>query len=679
MCGNRRDKMRDQIETGASTGITRRRVLAMSGTALAGAAIGSSPVAARQGATKTDFGAAAPNNPILGLNGSGETAYLATYAVKPAIVGGFDINNFEFTDNYVLPRGLGAWALADRGDHLYVGTYDYTTNADLIDIDTATGDVEVVAPLSTETFTWDAGVADDGTVYVGSYPNCRVYEYDPATGDVRWFGPMADGEDYVRSLAVDGETVYAGVGSHAHLAALDRTTGEWTQILPDALSDRSWVYGLGVAEDKIVANIEPGGIALLDKADPENDWQWIDPGPDMNVSGVFEVFDGDVYAPAYSNTEPGWFYYRYDVANETWTDLGSIPGYSFPDRYLHGDTVVGTTSDRVWTKNLQTGEVREDQVVDVGMKPGAEVAQSLATLHETPVVASSGRLNIHDNPSTLPTRVSTRGDPQNRDLPLQTPTGGEPKAMVSVGDDLYMASYTSARLYHYDDTGDVKLLVNVSAQQNRPRDLAYQSTTDTLLMGTKPDYGYLGGAITAYDRKSGKATVERNVVQDQSIRSVTSIGATAYLGSEIYGGLGSDPTASEAKLAAWDPVAKSKRWQMTPVKGATELMDVEAVNGLIFGVADLADSVQLFVVDPESRSTIHTAPVAGGGELAVGKQQKLYGALGDGITEIDTETFETTRYLDGFNHLGEITTDHQGHLYVVGFDQYHLYQIEIGD
>lgn len=662
-------------------GLSRRRVLSLSGAAVAGIVGASSrPVASMQRVQNQDLGVAAPNNPILGLNGSGGKAYLATYAVKPAIIGELDIADLQFTENYVLPRGLGAWALAPHNDHLYVGTYDYTSHADLIDINTATGDVEVAGPLLKTTFTYDAGVADDGKVYVGGYPNCRVYEVDPATGDVQWFGPMAEGENYVRSLAVDGDTVYAGVGSHAHLAELDRTTGEWTQILPDALTDRTWVYGMGVAEDKIVANIEPGGIALLDKADPKNNWQWIDPGPDTNVSGLFEVFDDDIYAPTYSTADDGpdgWLYYKYDVAARTWTNLGAIPGYSFPDRYLHGDVIVGTGGDRVWTKNLKTGESHEDTVVDIGMKPGAQVAQSLATLHETPIVASSGLLNIHDQPSTPPTRVNTEGDPQNREPPVQTGGSGEAKAMVSVGGNLYMATYTSARLYRYNDSGEVKLLVDIGYEQNRPRDIAYQKATDRLLMGTKPDYGVLGGAIVAYHRKSGDTTVHRNVVQDQSIRSVTSIGDTAYLGSEIYGGLGSDPTASEAVLAAWDPISTTKEWQMTPVSGATGLLDIESVNGLVFGVADLGDTVELFVVDPEMQSTVHTAPVAGGGELTVGQDRNIYGALGAGITQINTETFEMTRYLKGFGHLGEVTADHQGHLYVVGQKRYHLYQIEI--
>ena len=165
----------------------------------------------------------------------------------------------------------------------------------------------------------------------------------------------------------------------------------------------------------------------------------------------------------------------------------------------------------------------------------------------------------------------------------------------------------------------------------------------------------------------------------QSIRSLTSINETVYLGSEIYGGNGSSPTASEARVVAWDPSDRSVIWEITPVPGTVEVHDIQLANGYIFGLAETREAVELFVVDPGAQRTVYTTEVPEGGEFTLTEDRNLYGALGEGITKIETDSFETTHYLEGFDHLGEIKSDNRENIYIVGQERYHLYQFDASD
>lgn len=645
--------------------LSRRTVLA--GMAAAGL-IGTTSQAAANDNKITNLGTAVLRTSVLGVSGQGETAYITT-DTEPSYLGEVDIPSFELTNTYELPA-VSSWAVTSYENGAYVGSNNPGL---LMDVNTTTGEVDVVSTFLGDESTWSIEVGPDGRVYVGTYPYCRVYEYDPSTGETQWWGPMAEGEDYIRSLAIADGKVYAGTdGTDAHLVELDPSTGETRQILPDELRDRRTVYTMDAAEDKLVAHVHPGDqvLALIDRDNPKNDWRWISPDLEVDVSPYFNVYDNNVYTSALRSDSGEWVSLEYNVAADEWTELGTIPNRPFPTRYFYDGNIVGAAGESIWKKDFESGELTTENVHDLGMEPGADHPQSMTVFNNKPVAAGAGALHIHDEPST---------PPGNRRSPKIVEGGAEKKRMVTVGGDLYTASYTHARIYHYDNTGELTQLAAVGHEQNRPQALAYQKATDMLLIGTRPDYGLLGGAISAYDRKSGEMIVDRNVIQDQSIYGATSIGETAYIGSEIYGGLGSDPVAKEARLAAWDPMTQIKHWEMTPVSGATQLVDLEAVDGLLFGVATSPADTTFYVVDPETQSTIHTEPLDESGLLTVGKDNNIYGTIGNGITEIDTGTFEMTHHATDLNPLEDIEGDERGNMYVIGQDQYNLYQVDVTD
>ncbi len=84
-----------------------------------------------------------------------------------------------------------------------------------------------------------AGIAPDGTVYLGAAPGAYMVAVDPAAGTSRNLGRMDDREEYVQSIAVDREgIVYCGIGTaRANIVAYDPVSGARTQLMPEELRD----------------------------------------------------------------------------------------------------------------------------------------------------------------------------------------------------------------------------------------------------------------------------------------------------------------------------------------------------------------------------------------------------------------------------------------------------------
>lgn len=141
----------------------------------------------------------------------------------------------------------------------------------------------------------------------------------------------------------------------------------------------------------------------------------------------------------------------------------------------------------------------------------------------------------------------------------------------------------------------------------RPRIVHHDATTNTLLVGTRPVYGQLGGALSLVEPDSGSTQTFRNVVQDQSPTALTSIDGVAYIGTEIQGEL-APPTTTEGKLAAWDIRTRKKNWEVVPVPGAhtvTSLATVpDAGHPVIYGSAN---NGTVFVVEPATGDVLFTA------------------------------------------------------------------------
>lgn len=573
-----------------------------------------------------DLGPASEVTSISAAEFVGDRLYLGTGGIKPTRVGAYDPAQHKVTSITELPTGDGTWAAAAVGTDLYVGTY---TPGDLHKLDTLTGAAVKVADVKPDNFIWCLDAAPDGKIYAGTYPGGRVVEYDPATGQTRDFGQAVAGQQYVRSIAVDATTIYAGVGANAHLIAIDRVTGAKREILPPELADRTFVGTLALENGVLAAGLSAtGDLLLMDTADPTR-YTLVDAPGDSYVTAI--GISGD---EVYFGTRPSGTLYRYSRSTSALEKL-AVPydGASFNRIFVRVGKLIGVLTSSVVEYDLATKELTGTDLTQAGMPPAPELAMNIAATRDQVLVSGKAGVQVHD----LATGTSTR-----------TFLPGEAKAMTPVGNQVYLSVYTLAYLFKMrPDGGDLQRLTRIGADQNRPLDAHYDELTRRLLVGTQPEYGLHGGALALYDPRTNAVETFRNIIQNQSIRSVTARLGTAYVGSEIHGGLGTTPIAKEAELAAFDLHTKQVKWSVVPIPGATILSDLVSYGTKLYGIADTG---VLFEFDPVARKVTRTVPVpvskSRTGTIAQARG-RLYGADGNTVYRLDPVAMTVSTVVDG--------------------------------
>ncbi|MFB6295840.1 MAG: hypothetical protein ABEH66_03245, partial [Halobacteriales archaeon] len=228
------------------------------------------------------------------------------------------------------------------------------------------------------------------------------------------------------------------------------------------------------------------------------------------------------------------------------------------------------------------------------------------------------------------------------------------------------------------EVGEVENLAWIGKRQNRPRGMHYHEPTGHLLVGTRPDYGYHGGAVSAYDpREAELLSVDRHVVEDHSIQSITSIGGTVYLGTEITGGGGTEPIAGSARVAAWDPIDREVLWETTPFEGTGTIKGLTACRGLLYGQSW---EEGLFGLDPDTREIVLRREIRTGGDLQA-HDGRVFGVNDEELFVYDPDTRELEVLVDGlggeeaWHNFSQLAIDDADMIYVArGRD---LLQVEV--
>ncbi|MBQ6473722.1 MAG: PQQ-like beta-propeller repeat protein [Victivallales bacterium] len=143
-----------------------------------------------------------------------------------------DLDTGKTSQHYITPRRrgsiFGGGMTADG--HLVFG---YSGRAYIFDINTReyreagkVGSANLCACVS----------PDQGTVYLGSYPNATLASVTPEDGAFRDFGKADDQEQYLSYIAIDSQGyVYCGIGTaRANVVVFDPRTGTRTQLMPES-------------------------------------------------------------------------------------------------------------------------------------------------------------------------------------------------------------------------------------------------------------------------------------------------------------------------------------------------------------------------------------------------------------------------------------------------------------
>ncbi|MEV2266869.1 hypothetical protein [Nonomuraea africana] len=539
-----------------------------------------------------------------------------------------------------------------RAYAVYTGTADTNPRLAVIDLATETVQASIVIPDTAGTPTvggWAAATATDGSVYLGTYPNSKLYRHvpgqttvtdlgraeggysfiwdlEPGAGgkvyggtynDGRYFTydrgafttigqvPIVAGAEYVRSLAHDpaANATYLGTGTNASLVRFDNVTGRVDSLLPAAYAHNSMVGGLTWTGGRlfawidrtllvleIVRNTDGSHRAVTDAAITDVDLHH-SPARDGKVwlvkEGVLHSYDLAARSLQATAVRPGL-----DVTGYTWLN-GTLTGL--------GAAEDGT---RIFTYAPATGQWSSRVVRDTPVLPAA--INAVGAGPDGRIYTGgylTGGTGVYD---------PLRGDADDSTPDTPTLTGiSQTDSLLSHDGRLYLGVYPSAKLYSHDPAGPWPPTLRYTAgaagskaddcepgkgppPQDRPYALA-GGPDGTIYMGTVPKYGKRSGALTVW--KEGTAGRTLCVMRDQAIVSLAFAGGKLFGGTSTRGALGVNPVyapGASAKLFSYDPATGEVRPHPLPLTEPKAVTALTEVDGRLWGLA----GGSLFTLDP---------------------------------------------------------------------------------
>lgn len=504
---------------------------------------------------------------------------------EPAHLLGYDAANGQLLLDVPLPGADGAWDLTQSTD----GTI-YVPGASGILFAHQPGSKTVQnlgMALSTETYVWNVVAGKNGEVFGATYPSCRVFRYHPKEGfsDVGK-GPLVTGENYVRSLAYHRKTdrIFAGIGSHAALIELNPRTAKKTQLLPDSLWSKEFVYTLDLLEktptgDFLLVHITTGGNTMLYSL---NKKQWGRTIQQMDRKAVLQV--------------PGEMKWWFTQNRNLYEGIG----FEAVEEASNGNAKNVLMAKNIGTANAMTYTRNKELWV---LTTGGNLFK-----FQGPKKIDSIRLNIPAQPIPIQSMLY---DQQGRiwtggylaggnatyhvqeEIHNALPGLDQTEGMAVWEDELYMGIYPKGKFYVH------RLTAPFSVKNGNPRFLGQfegQSRSfaiqpmpiwQSVFFGMVPEYGQLGGSLVQYRRDIDSLIEHKNPIPHQSIVALLPLGKKLLGGTSISGGLGATPQAKEAVLFIWNPATNTVEDTLVPVPGAMAITSLlKGPDGFVWGIAD---------------------------------------------------------------------------------------------
>jgi hypothetical protein len=495
--------------------------------------------------------------------------------------------------NAPLSSAMGSWGFTvDHDNRIYLGTY---YNANLLRFDPTTEKWEDLGRPCGESESFICGLttSPDGKIWGGTYPSAHLFCYDPKTGLSRTFGRMDPDQFYCYPTAGDDGMIYSAIlFAKRDLVRFDPKTGTKVSLLP--------------SEER-----KPGRVTL--------------------TKGT----DGKIYVKFFDTNQ--WF--RIDQEGKLGAVLESeipLPKNVLPD----GRQFLLVNNRTLRITNPSNQEVKE---IDLRYEAAGSYIFMVGSGPDGRIYGSS-MLPLHLF-SYHPAEASFN---QLSRIPLG---GGEIYSMGSFNGKLYFCAYPGARLWVYDpkqsfrpgqgEGANPKDLGPLGDQQDRPRAMI-AGPYGKVFIGSYPDYGQMGGAISVYVPQTDARRVYRHVVENQSIASLVDVPPFNLIvaGSSVRGGTGTRATEKEAKLILWDPQEEKKIFELAPVPEAKTILSlVSTRDGRVYGVTD---TEKVFTFDIEKREVrkIFDLGFKDPRETALqlGPEEKIYGLAKEAIFTIDPMT-----------------------------------------
>lgn len=603
---------------------------------------------------------------------NGEEWIYAVATGSPAVFKVLDAKTGERVDSFPLEGAGGAWGVTvDPMGNVYIGTnsngtlYRYVPGADHVE--------NLGQPVPGESFIWRLKSDEAGNIYGGTFPNGKVFQYNPETNEYRDYGQGMEGQQYARSLDVSQDKIYVGLGTQgANLVEFDIHTGEKVEIpLPEKFAKANNVYDIDVIRNKMFARVTGAGNTILvfdlktmkvvDEIDGANGLDVSTPGPG-NL--VYFIKNEELYSYNLNSLEltPTGFNNLLSARDFGWV--------KFENSKYPGKTLVTIAWDG---KIRHYNPITKNHQIIQGQLSGQPVGIQSLTQGPNGNIFVGGYLAGGLAEVDYVTNQVT----ENKGL-------GQIEGMISHQNRLYMGVYPGGNLYSYNPTESYELGVNPvqhfslkSEGQDRPFALA--SAGDQLVIGTVPDYGQLGGALTIFVPATNEYTLHRNIVENQSVISLAYHDGLLYGGTSVWGGLGIQPTEEEAKLFVYNMETGEKQFETIPVPGEKAISALTfdgdgnlwgLTSGILFKYDTVANQVvetkELYSVDWDSVSHLWR-----GGFLQFDGDGYLYGQAHGELFRVNPDKLEKEVLVEDASLF---TMDPDGNIYFARGPKLYQYQ-----
>jgi hypothetical protein len=558
-------------------------------------------------------------------------------------------NSFAFRNLGIPIRDAMCWGAhagpgktGDR-DTIYLSFGQYQAPLFLLAVNPNTGEMrQFNGPLSSEMGSWGFTVDHENRIYLGSYYNAHLLRFDPKTE--RWDDlgqPGGEKESFICALttAPDGK-IWGGTFPSTNLFSYDPKTGKSENF--GRMDPRQFYCYPTAGEDGLIycaIQFEKMDIVVFD---PKKQSKVSLISPEIRTPGRVNLIKGkDKKIYARLSTSDQWFRIE---EGERLVEI-SASNIPFPEKGLPDGRQFALVDNKFL--RIQNPSTKEEKEVPLQYEASGSYLFVMGAGPDGRVYGSS----------MLPLRLFAY-DPKNdslTNLGRASKANGEIYSMGSLVDKLYLCSYPEARLSVYDSKRPLRFgeteddnprdLGPMGGEQYRPRAMV-AGPHRKVYIGSYPDYGLLGGAISVYDPEKNEKRIFRHIVENQSIASLAYIEKLDLIaaGSSVHGGTGTRAIEKEAKLILWNPKEEKKVFEMIPVTEAKTILSLAAtLEGVLYGITD---NEKVFVFDSEKREIKKILDLGFKGPKATslqrGPEEKLYGLVEEAIFLIDPKNDQVT-------------------------------------
>jgi len=522
---------------------------------------------------------------------------------------------------------------------IYLSFGQYKAPLFLLAVNSETGEMrQFNGPLSSEMGSWGFTVDHENRIYLGSYYNAHLLRFDPKTEHWDDLGrPGGETESFICALttAPDGK-IWGGTFPSAKLFSYDPKTGK-SENFGRVDPEQFYCYPTAGEDGLIYCAIqfEKMDIVVFDPKQKTKISLIPSEGRKPGRVSLVKGKDGKIYAGISPSNQ--WFRIE---EGERLVEI-SKSNIPFPQKELPDGRQFSLVGNRIL--RIQNPLTKEEKEIPLQYEASGSYIFVVGLGPDSRIYGSS----------MLPLRLFVY-DPENgllTNLGRAAFSDGEIYSLGTLDKKLYLCSYPGARISVYDpkrplqfgnkENDNPRDLGPLGGEQDRPRAMI-AGPHGKIYIGSYPDYGLLGGAISVYDPKKDEKRVYRHIIQNQSIASLAYIEKLDLIaaGSSVRGGAGTRAIEKEAKLILWDPKEEKKIFEMIPVPEAKTILSLAtSIDGKLYGITN---NEKVFIFDSEKREMKKVFDLAFKEpreiSLQLGPDGKLYGLSKEAIFFIDPKS-----------------------------------------